>query len=173
MLILHNGPVDADDLGYVIKRAQQALRNAIDPALSDLGLTAAQYAALYNLRRHPGASNAELARLSFVTPQTMVRIVSGLEHAGLIRRAPSPAHRRVLQARLTGKGASALRQAQHRVDAIHAHMLYGIPPAETERLLGWLTRIAVTLEESDLAAHDAGEQRQRGDPRHPARGSAP
>ena len=68
----------------MIKRAQQALRNAIDPALSDLELTTAQYAALYNLRRHPGASNAELARLSFVTPQTMVRIVSGLERAGLV-----------------------------------------------------------------------------------------
>ena len=38
----------------MIKRAQQALRNAIDPALADLGLTKAQYAALYNLRRHPG-----------------------------------------------------------------------------------------------------------------------
>jgi DNA-binding MarR family transcriptional regulator len=164
MLILHNGPVDADDLGYVIKRAQQALRNAIDPALSDLGLTTAQYATLYNLRRHPGASSAELARLSFVTPQTMVRIVSGLERAGLVRRAPSPAHRRVLQARLTSKGTSALRLAQQRVDAIHAHMLHGIPPAETARLLGWLTRIAVTLEESHPGSHEPGEHRQRGDP---------
>lgn len=43
----------------MIKRAQQALRNAIDPALADLGLTKAQYAALYNLRRHSGASSAE------------------------------------------------------------------------------------------------------------------
>jgi len=43
-------------------------------------------------------------------------------------------------------GAGALRQAQHRFDAIHAHMLRGIPPPETERLLSLLIRIAVTLE---------------------------
>ncbi len=172
MLILHNGPVDADDLGYVIKRAQQALRNAIDPALADLELTTAQYAALYNLRRHPGASSAELARLSFVTPQTMVRIVSGLERAGLVRRAPSPAHQRVLQAHLTGNGARALRQAQHRVDAIHAEMLHGIPPAETERLLGWLTRIAEALEESHREAREAQAQQRLADPPRLPGGSA-
>lgn len=138
-----------------------------------LGLTTAQYAALYNLRRHPGASSAELARLSFVTPQTMVRIVSGLERAGLVRRAPSPAHRRVLQARLTSKGASALRQAQQRVDAIHAHMLHGIPPAETERLLDWLTRIAVTLEESRPGSREAAERQRHDQAPHPAGESAP
>jgi DNA-binding MarR family transcriptional regulator len=154
MLILHNGVMEGDDLGYLIKRAQQALRNAIDPALSDLGLTTAQYAALYNLRRHPGASNAELARLSFVTPQTMVRIVAGLERAGLVSRTPSPRHRRVLQARLSTKGARVLGLAQRRVDAIHATMLRGIPPPELERLHGWLTHIAVTLE----GPHDTAQQ---------------
>lgn len=85
----------------------------------------------------------------------MVRIVSGLERAGLVCRAPSPAHRRALQARLTSKGTSAQRSAQQRVDAIHAHMLHGIPPAETERLAGLLTRIAATLEESHPGAHEA------------------
>jgi hypothetical protein len=35
----------------------------------------------------------------------------------------------VLQAHLTSKGTSALRSAQQSVDAIHAHMLHGIPPA--------------------------------------------
>ncbi len=43
-------------------------------------------------------------------------------------------------------GAGA-RQAQHRADAISAHMLRGIPPAHrTERLLSLLIRIAVRLE---------------------------
>lgn len=146
MLILHNGEMDGDDLGYLIKRAQQAVRNAVDPALSGLGLTAAQYAALYNLRRHPGASSADLARLSFVTPQTMVRIVAGLERAGLVSRTPCPGHRRILQARLSSEGALLLARAQRRVDVIHATMLGGIPLPELERLRGWLTHIAVTLE---------------------------
>lgn len=157
MLILDNGEVNGNDLGYLIKRAQQAVRNAIDAALSDLGLTAAQYAVLYNLRRHPGASNAELARLSFVTPQTMVRIVAGLERAGLVSRTPSPGHRRVLQACLSSEGARVLELAQRRVDTIHATMLRGIPPPELERLRGWLTHIAVTLEGPQAKKRQARE----------------
>ena len=151
--------MEADDLGYVIKWAQQALRNVLDRALSDLGLTTPRYAVLYNLRRHPGASNAELARLSFVTPQTMVRIVTDLERQGLLQRAPSPSHARVLQTRLSDQGASMLRLAQRRVDSIHATMLEGIPPAEIERLLRWLTHIALRLDESrDTEAQHAEAQ---------------
>lgn len=161
--MLHNEAVDGDDLGYLIKRAQQAVRNTIDPALSDLGLTAAQYAALYNLHRHPGASNAELARLSFVTPQTMVRIVVGLERAGLVSRTPSPRHRWVLQARLSGEGTRVLGLAQRRVDAIHADMLRGIPPQELEQLRGWLTHIAVALEGPHGTSQQA-RQPSRDDP---------
>lgn len=137
---------NAADLGYSVKRAQQAVRNAIDPALADLGLTTAQYAALYNLHRHPGASSADLARLSFVTPQTMARIVADLEERGLLSREPSRAHARVLQARLSDDGEAILQRAQYRVDLIHTHMLEGIPAAEIERFHGWLTHIATRLE---------------------------
>ncbi|MGO8873366.1 MAG: MarR family winged helix-turn-helix transcriptional regulator [Acidimicrobiales bacterium] len=138
--------MEANELGYVIKRTQQALRNAIDPALADLGLTMAQYAAMYTLHRHPGTSNAELARLSFVTPQTMVRIVADLERRGLLYRTPSPAHGRVLEADLSDRGNNLLKRAQRRVDLVHARMLEDVPAIETERLYRWLTQIATRLE---------------------------
>jgi DNA-binding MarR family transcriptional regulator len=147
--------MDASDLGYLIKRVQQAFRSAIDVRLADLGLTMAQYATLYNLRRHPGASNAELARLSFVTPQTMVRIVVGLEERGLLRRVASPDHARIFQAHLSDEGNGVLGQAQRRVGLIHAHALEGMSGAETERLIGSLTRIATRLEESDTRSGSA------------------
>jgi DNA-binding MarR family transcriptional regulator len=138
---------EANELGYVIKRAQQAIRNAIDPALAQIGLTAAQYALLYNLARHEGASNAELARLSFVTPQTMVRIVADLERKGLLTRAPSPQHARVLQAHLTASGARLLKAAQRHVDAIHARMVEGMPDAKRQQLADALIHLAERLED--------------------------
>jgi DNA-binding MarR family transcriptional regulator len=156
----------ANALGYTLKRAQQALRNTIDPALADLGLTTAQYAALYNLHRHPGASSAELARMSFVTPQTMVRIVADLEERGLLSREPSQAHARVLQARLSDDGEAVLQRAQHRVDLIHTHMLEGIPTAEVERFHGWLTHIAARLEaarRSELSRSPTGRTQRSGE----------
>jgi DNA-binding MarR family transcriptional regulator len=137
----------AHELGYLIKRVQQALRGAIDPALAGLGLTMAQYAVLYNLERNPGLSNAELARLAFVTPQAMVRVVAELEHEGLLTRRASPAHAKVLQARLTNKGVKMLAAAQSRVDQIHATMLEGFAAKDIDIVAARLIRIAQRLEQ--------------------------
>lgn len=134
-------------MGYLVKRLQQALRNAMDQGLAGVDLTTAQYAVLYNLAQHAKASNAELARLCFVTPQTMIRIVGGLERRDLLRRAPSPTHAAVLQAHLTAKGRAALRRAQRAVDAILATMLAGTPDAEIEHLVDSFTEMAARLEQ--------------------------
>jgi len=53
------------------------------------------------LTRTPGLLNAELARQSFMTPQSMIEALSLLEAAGLIARRPTPSGGRVLQAVLT------------------------------------------------------------------------
>lgn len=137
----------ANQLGYLVKRLQQALRNAMDQGLADVDLTTAQYAVLYNLEQHPKASNAELARLCFVTPQTMIRIVAGLERRRLLRRAPSPTHAAVLQAHLTRPGAAALRSAQRVVDGILATMLAGAPEVEIDNLIASFTEMATRLEQ--------------------------
>lgn len=158
--MLTHGPatVPANELGYLVKRVQQALRAAIDPALADLGLTMTQYAVLYNLQRHPGASNAELARLAFVTPQSMVRVVIELEQAGLLSRASSPRHAKILQAHLTDKGERALGAAQDRVDRIHALMLKDLESAEIDKIGTCLTLMASRLEQShDPSADPASD----------------
>jgi len=75
-----------DPFGYVLKRTQLALRGAMDGALATLDLTTPQYAALSELAKEQGLSNAELARRCFVTPQTMHRILGGLERDALVIR---------------------------------------------------------------------------------------
>ena len=72
--------------GYLVKRVQVALRSAMDRALLSEDLTTPQYGVLSALQKAPGLSNAELARRSFVTPQTMIRIVASLEDKGLVTR---------------------------------------------------------------------------------------
>jgi DNA-binding MarR family transcriptional regulator len=135
-----------DELGYLIKRVQQALRGAIDPALADIGLTMAQYALLYNLQLHPGASNADLARFAFVSPQAMVRVMAELERTGLLIRKASQAHARVLQAHLTPKGIRALAAAQRRVEDIHKVMLQGLSTSRVRALATDLAAVAEQLE---------------------------
>ena len=53
---------------YLLRQAAGALRGAMDRALEPAGLTNPQFAVLAMLGIYPGASGADLARLSQLTP---------------------------------------------------------------------------------------------------------
>ena len=133
-------------LGYELKRAQQALRRTMDGVLGDLGLTAPQYAALAVLEAAPGGSSAELARRSFVTPQTMHAIVAGLEARGLLAREARPGHGRVLAAELTGEGLALVARAHDAVRTVEERMASVLAVEERRQLFELLGRCAEALE---------------------------
>ena len=108
-----------------MKRVQHALRVKMDGALRELGMTTARYAAL-SAGATPGLSGAELARRSFVTPQTMNVILTNLEAAGLVVRRPHPEHGRVLQTYLTEMGEDSVAKAHGLVEAVEGRMLDGL-----------------------------------------------
>src|SRR4051812_39012866 len=83
-------------LGYLLRQASVALRTAMDRALVGHGLTSPQFAVLTMIVAYPGASGADLARLTFLTPQTINVIVRNLERDGAIEKTahaarPDPA----------------------------------------------------------------------------------
>ena len=80
-------------LGYVLKRAQHALRIRMDEALLPLALTTPQYSVLSAVELAPGISNAALARAAFVTAQTMQGIVTNLERDGVAATNGGPGTR--------------------------------------------------------------------------------
>jgi DNA-binding MarR family transcriptional regulator len=71
--------------GYLVKRVQQSMRRRCDAALRPTGLSMAQYAALRALADHPDASASELARLCFVTRQSLQDLLAGLRSSGLVQ----------------------------------------------------------------------------------------
>ena len=133
-------------VGYQMKRAQHALRNGMDGALRDVGMTAAQYAALSALEAAPGLSGAELARRGFVTPQTMNGILVNLENAGLVVRRPHPQHGRILRSFLTEAGQELVPRAHVVVEDIEQRMLAGLGWEDRRRLLEALRSCADALE---------------------------
>lgn len=138
----------ADRVGYRLKRAQQALRAAMNDTLRERGITTAQYAALSALEGAEPLSGAELARRCFVTPQTMNGIVVGLERARWVERIPHPEHGRVIETHLTEAGSTLLRGAHRAVLAIEERMLGGMDAAERWRLGEALRRCTENLAES-------------------------
>lgn len=133
-------------VGYALKRTQHALRLRVDEALRKMGLTTPQYAVLSVLEDTPGLSGAELARRSFVTPQTMNVVLTKLESAGLIARSAHPKHGRVLQAHLTDKGKELVSGAHKKVEAIEENMLAGLSNEDRARLTETLNDCADALE---------------------------
>lgn len=118
-------PAGASTL-YLIKQLELAVRALMDDALRPLGLTTLQYTALTVLERRSGLSSAQLARRSFLRPQTMNVMVQTMEERGLIRRDRDLANRRVLVATLTDHGCEVLREAAPLVAAIEGKLLDGM-----------------------------------------------
>lgn len=133
-------------IGYVLKRAQSALRARIDEALRPLGLTAPQYACLELLQRTPGISGSELARGAFVTRQTMNVVLRGLQDRGLVTRADEAPSGRALPVTLTERGVQLLAEASGQVAAIDDLMIRGLSEAERLDLLDYLGRCITELE---------------------------
>jgi DNA-binding MarR family transcriptional regulator len=129
MAFMNNRP------GYHVKRAQYAVRHCMDQALGEVGLSMAQYALLSALEEQPDASNADLSRACFVTPQTMIVVLKDLEAAGIVTRQPHPQNRRVITTALTPAGRSKLSAAHRVVDGVEARMVIGMTPADRERLV--------------------------------------
>ena len=135
-----------EQVGYLIKRAQQALRLEMDNTLREQNLTTAQYATLSALETTPKASNAALARACFVTPQTMIEIIKNLEAAGFVSRQSHPEHGRIIQTILTENGRSKLATAHKTIDNIEGKMLQGITSEEQETLAILLQRCLANLD---------------------------
>lgn len=134
-----------DHVGYRLKGAHAALRGAMDQALREYDLTVPQYACLEVLAARPGMSNAELARATFVTRQSMNVVLRGLQDEGLLTRPTAVDHGRARPATLTDEGRRRLDAAQAAVYAIEARMIHTIPEGRLAGLLEDLDRMARAL----------------------------
>ncbi|MGW2326586.1 MarR family winged helix-turn-helix transcriptional regulator [Streptomyces sp. NPDC001700] len=142
-------PHPADDVtehvGYRLKRAAAALRGAMDTALREHQLTVPQYACLELLDQRPGLSNAELARSTFVTRQSVNVVLRNLQDAGLVSRPATTEHGRALPTHLTPDGRSRLDAVRSAVYAIERQMIDTIPEQRLPALLADLDRMAAAL----------------------------
>jgi hypothetical protein len=81
--------LQANWLGYLLKRPQHALRLYMDHCLLPMGLTTPQYNVLSAVEQDPGTSNAALARGALVTAQSMEGTALTLERQVLSSETPN------------------------------------------------------------------------------------
>ncbi|MBS1843341.1 MAG: MarR family transcriptional regulator [Actinobacteria bacterium] len=137
-------PVEAR-VGYALKRAQAALRAAMDDALRPLGLTVAQYACLQLIGERPGVSGSELARGMFVSRQSLNVVLRGLQERELVHRPSTAPQARSLPAELTPAGRRLARRADALVADIEAQMIAVLSARQRSQLLAGLTACTEAL----------------------------
>lgn len=133
---------EAGYLGYLLRQAAHAYRQAQERALADLALTPPQFSVLTMVKAYPGASGAELARLALLTPQTMNVIVKNLLRAGLLARSHSQTHGRILHLALTKAGQEMLDLAKTRIQILEMQLANGLDDRKLADLRHWLAKTA-------------------------------
>jgi DNA-binding MarR family transcriptional regulator len=132
--------------GYLVKRVQQGLRRRLDAELKPTGLSMAQYSVLRALHDHPDASASDLARLCFVTRQSLRDVLSALSAADLVVPSDAPGRGRARALKLTPLGLRVLKSSHATVEGVEAEMLQGMSAAARRELATLLLRCAQNLE---------------------------
>jgi DNA-binding MarR family transcriptional regulator len=129
-------------IGYLLRQAHATHKTRMERALQPMGLTLPQFSVLTMLAAYPGASGAELARLSLLTPQTMSVIVGNLERAEMVSRRPHEAHGRIQIIDITDAGRELLVRCKSAVQAAETALLSGVIHVDEVAVRRWLVQVA-------------------------------
>ena len=117
----------------------------MDRALGELGVTTPQFTVLTMIVAYPGLSGADLARLAFLTPQTINVIVRNLERDGAIAKSAHATHGRILRLHATAKGQALLKRCRARVAVIEADVAALLDKGEERAVRRWLSAVGEML----------------------------
>ena len=123
---------------YAIARLHRAMRHELDEAVRPFGVSTPQYATLVELHRQASQTNAQLARRTFMTPQSMSEVIKVLETKGLVTRAADETHARLIRISLTDDGLRVLGECEQAVDVVEEQMLRELTQHDREQFLAHL-----------------------------------
>lgn len=121
-----------ETIPFEIGETAHALRKAFDRLAVGLGVTRAQWKALFKLSRKPGLRQGELADLLELEPITLCRIVDRLEEAGLVERVRDPDDRRAWRLHVTAEAQPLVEKLRAIGAELVEHAFAGIDPKDIE-----------------------------------------
>ena len=135
------GPRLSRRLAYLLKRAFFELERLHEQHLTPVGVDARELALLLFLDGRDPSSQQDAARRLGVDRTTMVELIDGLEHKGLVARLADPSDRRRNVIDLTGAGRAMLRDATRASDDAERALLADLGDEEAAQLRLLLQRI--------------------------------
>lgn len=139
---------------WLMKRVFHLAHRAVEEAVRDYGITAAQTGILNRLAQTPGLSGAELARRLLITPQAAQLAIAALEAQGLVERRPDQNHGRIVRTYMTKKGRKVIRLGLAGSLTAEKEFLAVLSPHEQSQLIEFLQRLMRQLPDADEAGDD-------------------
>ncbi len=130
---------EIDDL---LRRAAATQRLAMERALAAVKVTPAQYAVLRIIVDAPGLSNADIAKIERLTPQTTSVIIANLERKRAVVRRPHETHGRIQRAEATEAGLRLLRECAERLCSAYRRLSLAMPQGGATTVKTWLARLS-------------------------------
>ena len=127
------------ELGLTVKRLQMKHHRAATDALRPIGVTLVQWDALRHLHENPGASQHELAVLTFQTDQAFGTLAARLEARGLINRGAGTG--RAIRLELTEEGERVFAAGERVTEKVVRASFSPLNADEQAVLSGMLTRL--------------------------------
>lgn len=152
--------------GYLVHDISRLRRRFFDLKAEPLGLTRAQWWALYALSRQPTAiTQNDLAEVLEVGSASVGELLKRLERSGFVRRSASADDRRVKYVSIADRGREVLEKMRVVADMNNVHIFGGIPASDQATLNALLAQMRSNL--LDLLAAEGMERFQQRQPRIP------
>ena len=134
-----------DTIGFLLSDTARLMRRDVERRARPVGLTRAQWQALFHLARNEGCNQATLADLLDVEPITLARVIDRLEASGLVERRPDPGDRRARLLFLGERAHPLLEELRSLGAETREVALAGISEDERHQLSRLLTKMRANL----------------------------
>jgi DNA-binding MarR family transcriptional regulator len=131
-----------DQVGHLLRRANQRHTSIFFDGLNDQKLTPTQFAALIKIGDEEEVSQNRLGRLTAMDPATILGVVKRLQERKLIDAHPDPVDRRRSLWRLSAAGQRLLEEVLPIAAQITRHTLAPLDSGERRVLLELLRKLS-------------------------------
>ncbi|MBI2412116.1 MAG: MarR family transcriptional regulator [Deltaproteobacteria bacterium] len=132
-------------LGFLMNRAANLMKGAIEERLRKYGLTAPQWAVLARLTEEDGLNHSEICARLFFDKPTITGIVGRLEKKGLVKRLKGAKDRREVKVHLTGKGKNLMDELPSFAEEVNRAASKGLDARESAALKDALRKVISNL----------------------------
>ncbi|MCG9494182.1 MarR family transcriptional regulator [Acinetobacter pittii] len=129
-------------LGLMLRKANNAYRNKVEKTLKKKGITASQFSILSTISSFPMSSNAEIARIAHLTPQTVNLMVNKLHKVDALKKSKHSQNKLVQLLEITDHGERLLQECNELIlNSLDKKLDYEFNEEELAIIRKWLCKV--------------------------------